>query len=132
MAISLNTTSKWKSRVLPSLLAYQKKNGVVPDCLTLGFAAYIKFYHGCELTEQGMTNYRDGKPYTVNDDRKVLEFFVEHKDDTLEQLAEAVCARTDWWDMDLRTVPTFLDKIKEDLARIENEGMHKAIELAAR
>ena len=131
MAISLNTTSKWKARVLPSLLAYQQKNGVVPDCLTLGFAAYIKFYHGCELTEQGMTNYRDGKPYTVSDDRKVLEFFVEHKDDTLEQLAEAGCARTDWWDMDLRTLPTFLDKVKEDLALIEAEGMHKAIERAA-
>lgn len=132
MAISLNTTSKWKARVLPSLLAYQEKNGTVPECLTLGFAAYLKFYHGSELTEQGLVNERDGRPYVINDDRKVLEFYYAHREDSLEQLTEAVCARTDWWGLDLRTVPTFLDKVKEDLALIEAEGMHATIERAAR
>ena len=130
MAISLNSTSKWKARVLPSLLAYQKQTGSVPECLTLGFAAYLAFYHGTRLTDQGLVSLRDGEEYIINDDRKILEFYYAHRDDTLEQLADAVMSRDDWWGLDLHSVPTFEERTKQYLAVIRSEGMHKAIEAA--
>ena len=131
MAISLNTTSKWKARVLPSLLGYAEKFGRVPTGLTLGFCAYMCFFHGYELRDNGLVNSRNGKEYMINDDRAVLEFYYEHRNDSLHELAEAVMKREDWWGLDLTTVPTFLDEAKRILTKIEKEGMQAAIEEAA-
>ncbi|MBQ2756396.1 MAG: tagaturonate reductase [Oscillospiraceae bacterium] len=131
MAISLNTTAKWKARVLPSLLGYQEKYGNVPAGLILGFCAYLCFYHGYDLRENGLINNRDGKEYLIQDDRAVLEFYFAHKDDSLEELAEAVCARSDWWGLDLREVPTFMDECRRQLRLIEEQGMQAAIKAAA-
>ena len=131
MAISLNTTSKWKARVLPSLAEYAEKFGRVPAGLMLGFCAYLCFYHGYELRDGGLVNNRDGKEYVINDDRAVLEFYYEHRNDSLCELAEAVCTKEDWWGMDLSKIPTFLDECKKTLATIETEGMYAAIEKVA-
>jgi len=125
--ISLNTTSKWRARVLPSLLAYQEEFGRVPEGLMLGFSAYLCFYHGFELTEKGLVNRRGEQEYLVRDDRSVLEFYYAHRDDSLAQLAEAVAAREDWWGCDLRTVPTFMETCLSQLAFIEEKGMYEAI-----
>ncbi len=127
LAISLNTTAKWRARVLPSVLDYQERFGVVPEGLMLGFCAYLVFYHGMELTAEGLVNYRDGEVYVIRDDRTILEFYYEHKEDSLAELAEAVCARKDWWGVDLRTVPTFVETCKQLLAKIEANGIKSVI-----
>lgn len=44
MSISLNSTSKWKARNMPSFLEYIKEQGKLPVCLTMSLAAYIAFY----------------------------------------------------------------------------------------
>lgn len=127
MAISLNTTSKWKARVLPSLLAYAEEYGKIPEGMMLGFAAYLCFYHGYELKENGLVNKRGEAEYLIQDDRSVLEFYFAHKDDTLTELADAVCGREDWWGLDLRTVPGFMDECLRQLSLIEEKGMDAAI-----
>ena len=56
MSISLNSTSKWKARNMPSFLDYIKINGKLPVCLTMSLAAYIAFYSNDvqELTDKGL------------------------------------------------------------------------------
>ncbi|RAZ09064.1 tagaturonate reductase, partial [Klebsiella oxytoca] len=44
MSISLNSTSKWRARNMPSLLEYVEAKGELPACLTASFAAYIAFF----------------------------------------------------------------------------------------
>ena len=44
MSISLNSTSKWKARNMPSFLAYIEEQKKLPKCLTMSLAAYIAFY----------------------------------------------------------------------------------------
>ncbi|MEM9931490.1 MAG: tagaturonate reductase, partial [Bacteroidota bacterium] len=44
--ISLNSTSKFRTRLLPSLLAYQEKKGSLPPGIVKAFAALIRFYRG--------------------------------------------------------------------------------------
>ena len=44
ISISLNSTSKWKARNMPSFLAYYEKFGKIPKCLAMSLAAYIAFY----------------------------------------------------------------------------------------
>lgn len=43
-SIALNSVSKFKVRVLPSILAYEKKFGVSPSQLLFSFAKLIEFY----------------------------------------------------------------------------------------
>ena len=54
---------------------------------------------------------------------------VDMKDD---QLADAVCSKADWWGMDMHDLPTFVETVKKYIAIIESEGMHAAIEAAAK
>ena len=101
LSICLNSTSKWKARVLPSLKAYADRTGELPLCLTASFAFYLAFYRGTELTEAGLAAVRpNGEVYTVSDDRNVLSFFAAHKDDREEEYVHAVCANEGLWDMD--------------------------------
>ena len=51
--ISLNSTSKWKARVMPSVTEYFRRTGVLPKRLTFSFAAYIAFYHNAKERGDG-------------------------------------------------------------------------------
>ena len=70
MSISLNSTSKWKARNMPSFLAYIEEKGELPECLTMSLAAYIAFYSNeiQALTDAGLICRRPaGNEYTVRD-----------------------------------------------------------------
>ena len=56
MSISLNSTSKWRARNMPSFLEYVEKAGKLPPCLTMSFAAYIAFFSSDirELNGEGL------------------------------------------------------------------------------
>ncbi len=41
MSISLNSTSKWRARNMPSFLEYIEAKGKLPTCLTMSFAASL-------------------------------------------------------------------------------------------
>ena len=43
-SIALNSVSKFKVRVLPSILEYKKRFGRLPETLTFSFAKLIEFY----------------------------------------------------------------------------------------
>lgn len=58
LAISLNSTSKWRARVMPSLKEYVTRRGSLPACITASFAFYIAFYNGQELTADGLNASR--------------------------------------------------------------------------
>lgn len=125
LAISLNSTSKWKARVMPSFKGYVEKTGELPKCITASFAFYIAFYHGMNLTEDGLVASRPaGDEYTVKDDKPVLQFFYDHKDDDAETLAHAVCSNTDFWDEDLSKIPGFESAVTGYLKAIEEKGAY--------
>ena len=126
LSISLNSTSKWKARVLPSLKGYVEKTGTLPVCLTASLAFYIAFYHGTKLTDAGLTGTRPkGNEYTSNDTKEVLEFFYDHKADSAEALTHAVLSRTDYWGMDLTAIPGLEAAVCEDLKLIQEKGAYE-------
>lgn len=125
LSISLNSTSKWKARVLPSLKGYIEKTGALPACLTASLAFYIAFYNGTELTESALTATRpEGSKYQISDDRNILEFYAAHKNDSPEELVHAVCTQTGFWGMDLTTLPGLEDAVCEDLKTIREKGAY--------
>lgn len=129
MSISLNSTSKWRARNLPSLLEYVEKEGKLPKCLVTSFAAYMAFFSADiqELNENGLVCRRPkGNDYVCSDDRFVLEFYYEHKDDDAKTLIHAVMTDERMWGQDLTKVPGFEEAAAEALELIRKEGALKA------
>ena len=125
MSISLNSTSKWRARNMPTFLDYVKEKGELPACLTTSFAAYVAFYSSDvqELTEKGLVCRRPkGNEYTVSDDRYVLEFYRDHCGDSPEELVHAVMTNTEMWGQDLTEVAGFEAAAVRILKQIRAEG----------
>lgn len=129
LSISLNSTSKWKARVLPTVKDYLRKTGSLPRCLTVSFALYLDFYHrGQELTDAGLTAVRPkGDSYLISDDRSVLEFYLAHKDDSARELTLAVCRNTDFCGEDLTALPGFAEAAAAALEEIEAKGTYEVM-----
>ena len=129
LSISLNSTSKWRARNLPSLLAYVEERKALPPCLTLSLAAYIAFYSSGvkELSDKGLVCKRPkGGEYVVSDDRWALEFFWEHRDDAPEALVHAVLSNVQMWGQDLAEVTGLEPAVTEGLKKIRSEGAKAA------
>ena len=125
LSISLNSTSKWRARNMPSFLEYIEKFGKLPTCLTMSFAAYIAFFSSDiqALEDNGLVCRRpQGNTYLCSDDRWALEFYYEHRNDSVEDLVSAVMKNEQMWGMDLTTVEGFYAITVENLKKIRNEG----------
>jgi tagaturonate reductase len=125
MSISLNSTSKWRARNMPTFLDYIKEKGELPACLTTSFAAYVAFYSNeiQEQTDKGLICRRPkGNEYTVSDDQWVLEFYWAHRNDSPEELVHAVMTNTEMWGQDLTEVTGFEPAVVRILKQIRTEG----------
>jgi tagaturonate reductase len=129
MSISLNSTSKWKARNMPSFLEYIKEKGELPKCLTMSLSAYIAFYSNDiqALTDAGLVCKRPaGNEYTVSDDRWALEFYYAHKDDSAADLVKAVLANKQMWDQDLNEIEGLTAAVTAGLELIRTQGAKAA------
>jgi len=129
MSITLNSTSKWKARNMPSFLEYIKMEGKLPACLTMSLAAYIAFYSNDiqELNDKGLICRRPkGNEYTISDDRWALEFFYAHREDDAAALVHAVLSNKQMWDQDLSEIPGVEETVLADLQKIRKDGAEAA------
>lgn len=129
MSISLNSTSKWRARNLPSFEEYVKEKKALPVCLTMSLAAYIAFYSSDiqERTEDGLICRRPkGNTYKVQDDTWVLDFYYEHREDSAEELVHAVLTNEKMWGEDLSQNEGLEKKVTENLLNIRENGAEKA------
>lgn len=118
MDIALNSVSKWRTRVLPSVTGYLRQNGRLPVRLVFSFAAL------CALYTQGQ---RGGEAYPLRDEEAVLDFFARHREDAAEELVSALAAREELWGQDLNLLPGFTAAAAAHLDRIRREGMAAAL-----
>lgn len=134
LSISLNSVSKWKVRVLPSLLDCFKDFGKLPPALSFSLAALIWFYCGEPVSANELRGRRNRQPYPIKDDAPVLAFFAEAwkkagdmKPAQLRELAVAVLARKDFWGQDLNELAGFADLVAAGLEKIATRGMRAAL-----
>jgi len=132
ISIALNSVSKYRVRVLPSLLEYRAANQRLPPALTFSLAALLAFYRGTEIRDGALVGARSNGPYAVKDDAPVLEAFAaqwrafsQHRDPGA--LCRAVLARADFWGEDLSSLPDLVEAIGAHLSRILQLGVREAI-----
>ncbi|NMH87910.1 tagaturonate reductase [Flavivirga algicola] len=118
ISISLNSTSKYKTRVLPSVLEYIKRKNELPNRLLFSLASLIVFYKGD----------RDGKTIDLKDDQSALDFFAtQWATGDLPSIAKATLSNTDFWGVDLTEFDGLLDLVTYQLENIVLNGMKQAL-----
>ncbi|MDR1747598.1 MAG: tagaturonate reductase [Spirochaetaceae bacterium] len=145
LSITLNSVSKYKTRVLPSLTGYIKKEKKLPPVLTFSLAALTAFYNGTEIANAEMTGNRDGSAYPIKDDLPVLECFADlYKEagavsaepegaaNAAKKLARAVLSAADWWGEDLTAYAGLESAAAANLKTIWSSGVKAAIENAVK
>lgn len=129
LAITLNSTSKWRARVLPTLLDYHRQTGALPTGLTFSFAAYLSFYHrGQVRSATGLLGKRGVDTYEIQDDAWVLDFFYDHREDDWDTLVPAVLGNHPMWGTDFTQLPGFQEAVLSMLRKIDQLGMSQAME----
>lgn len=100
LSIALNSVSKFKARVLPTILEYQEQKGTYPQALVFSLAALIAFY----------------RTDNANDGEEIMQF--------MKQASVAdILKREDYWGEDISALLPDVDKWYQ---MIEKDGMAKA------
>ncbi|UPQ78828.1 tagaturonate reductase [Flavobacterium azooxidireducens] len=112
--IALNSVSKFKVRVLPSLLEYVKINQKLPVHLTFSFACLIRFYK---------KEWQD-RILPINDTKEIISFFENNwKSNDLEILVKQTLSNLEFWENDLNEVIGLTEALVFALTEIENKGI---------
>ena len=112
--IALNSVSKFKVRVLPSLLGYYKANKKLPVNLTFSLASLIRFYKGTW----------NGQSLPVKDGEDIVSFFDGlWKSDDYEKIARLTLQNKSFWDEDLTEIPGLTKAITIALEEIDSNGV---------
>ena len=110
-SISLNSISKFKVRVLPSLISYFRKQRKVPKNLTFSMAALIYFY-GKEVSKH---------PYPLKDDPEIIAFFNKiWSERNIEKVVLETLSNTDLWDKNLAEISPLKYSLTKALNALAN------------
>jgi len=113
-SIALNSISKFKVRVLPSLLEYVKRTNSLPMRTVYAFACLIRFYKGSW----------NEKKLPINDDMEIVSEIAEiWKSNAIEEVAGKVLNKTDYWDTNLTEVEGLEQAVTKALLSIEENGI---------
>jgi tagaturonate reductase len=114
-SIALNSISKFKVRVLPSILIYIEKFNKIPVNLTFAFAALIRFYEG---------NW-NGNVLPVDDSKDITAAFDKIWSNDIEEVVKRTLENTDFWGEDLNKIKYLPEALIAALQEIEENGIEK-------
>lgn len=112
--ISLNSVSKYKVRVLPTVLDYHKMKGDLPKRLVFALACLIKLYQ--ERHDE------------LRDDADFLAFFKERKNLEAEALVSQVLSNEAMWGRELSQVDGMQEMVLKYFNSFSSNEMFKAIQ----
>ncbi|WP_019909560.1 tagaturonate reductase [Paenibacillus sp. HW567] len=112
-SISLNSISKFKTRLLPVLLRYQQERGQLPPLITLSFAALLRSYRGDRVKRQ--------------DSPEVLAVFDQAWSNP-SAFTAAILKEDSLWGQDLNQVPGLTEAVNSKLQELEGSDSRAALE----
>ncbi len=117
MSIALNSTTKFKTRLLPSYNDYVARFGNVPKCILFAFASLVTFHKGV----------RGNQPIALNDEKQYLDFWKQlWQSDDMTEIAQKALGNVDVWGQDLAT-DCNVKLVAEYLQDISTNGMRNAL-----
>jgi tagaturonate reductase len=107
-SIALNSISKYKVRVLPSVLGYISTKKILPEQLLYSLAALIRFYKG----------EWHGEKLPVNDTPEIMDFFKKVWSGKPGDVAKQVLGNKDFWGQDLNALPGATEFVSKKLLEL--------------
>lgn len=126
ISISLNGSSKFVARLLPTLKDYYIKEGMLPKRIVFGLSALIRFYKG-EI---------DGEKIELKDDQKTLDFFAaqwkDYDDNTLSlnEFVHTILSEVSIWGENLSEIKGMVESVTANLESIEKKGIRETLRMA--
>lgn len=125
MSIALNSTTKFRTRLLPTLEDYIRITGKLPQRLLFAFAALIEFHKGVRGNEKIALN--DAPELLAHWSKLWAEF-----DGDYTALAKKALGWTEAWEVDMNTLhPDLTATVAKYLQAIDTKGMKAAVECFA-
>jgi len=120
MSISLNSTAKFKTRVLPSVLEYVKRKNELPKGLLFSLASLIAFYKGD----------RNGEVIDVKDDQSAIDFFkTQWATEDVPTVVKATLSNQDFWGTDLSAINGLELVVATYLQAIVKNGVKASLDI---
>lgn len=128
LEISLNSVSKWKTRILPSFRDSWQATGQLPQLMVFSFAALLAFYTSDHLENGALVGHANGQDYAIRDAAEILTFFATHSTgETVADYVRLTAAREDFWGENLCNYPGFVKRVTEHLTAIRCVGMAEVL-----
>lgn len=122
MSIALNSTTKFRTRLLPTLEDYIRIKGELPQHLLFAFAALVEFHKGVRGEEK----------IALNDDPALLAHWAKlwaEFDGDYTALAKKALAWTEAWEVDMNALhPDITATVAKYLQAMDTKGMRAAVE----
>ena len=125
ISISLNSTSKFVTRLLPTLKDYLEITGSLPANITFALSAMLRFYEGSF----------DNEKIDLNDKSSILEYFsntwqqFRENNIDINTLTSQILGNADIWNEDLNQISGLTSNVTHNLSNIEQYGFEEAISL---
>lgn len=122
-SIALNSMSKWETRVLPSLLDYRARTGLLPKKIVFSLAALIAYYKGETRAEI----------IDVEDNEDILALYkdawagYDESFESVESAVRKVLAYHRNWKMNLNEIEGLTALAARYLFAIQKRGMREAL-----
>lgn len=133
ISITLQSTSKMRLRVVPSIEKFYEKEKRVPRHLCFGFAGYLLFMKGVEKRNEKIHGRRGRERYPINDDW--AESFYErwkgvdaNDKRALLNFVKMICQDETLWGTNLDALPGFSNTVAKYLTLGVGEGIEKAFQ----
>jgi tagaturonate reductase len=126
LSITVQYSSKMKTRNVPLLLNHYRKHAYVPEHMALGFAGYLLFMR-CRKNEKGnYTGQANGLLYPVQDD---LAAYFEEKwsHNNIEEVVNTILADKGFWETDLSSLKGFAETVKMYLHSLIQNGVRSTL-----
>ncbi|WP_183558984.1 tagaturonate reductase [Mucilaginibacter sp. SP1R1] len=121
LSISMQYTTKIKMRVIPLLLNHYTINNSAPECVALGFAAFIRFMRVKAGDNGQYTGTINDEEYKVTDSQ--AEYFAKvWESNDINTVVQNVLKNKELWDADLSALPGFENAVIEQFNRINAKG----------
>lgn len=122
MSIALNSTTKFRTRLLPTLEDYIRIKKALPQHLLFSFAAIVEFHKGVRGSEK----------IALKDDPQYLEHWAKlwaDFDGDYVKLAAAALSWTEAWEVDMNTLhPDITATVARYLEDMDKNGMKAAVD----
>ncbi|WP_226665426.1 tagaturonate reductase [Metabacillus litoralis] len=123
-SISLNSVSKFKTRLLPTLLDYEKKYEKLPDGIVFSLSSLIYFYRG----------QRGGEKIKLVENQEILSLFhklwatCDGSEEEIRKLVNCILSKKSLWGIDLTKIQNMTNTVTKHVININQLGIVEALQ----